>query len=239
MSKAVEFSIVIPAYNEASNLPALLARYREVWEDLPAELVIVDNGSTDGTKEVLEQELTRPELAFARVVTVNENRGYGHGIHSGLVSTTAEVVGFSHADMQTDPADLFRAFHRLRRSENPRKTIVKGQRAPRDFGAELITRGMSLVATLVLMRKLTDINAQPKIFHRGLLATLSNPPDGFPYDVYVLYRGLQAGFSIAKIPVVFGQRGHGESKWAADFFSRYRTIINMIGYIIRLRFGKS
>jgi len=234
----MKLSIVIPAYNEAANLPALLARYAEVWEDLPAELIIVDNGSSDGTGEVLARELARPELAFARTVTITDNRGYGHGIHSGLASAAGEVVGFSHADMQTDPADLFRAYHQLRKASDPKKVIVKGKRQPRDFGAELITRGMSLLATVILMRRLSDVNAQPKVFHRGLLERLGNPPDGIPYDLYVLYRGLQAGRELVTIDVVFGQRAHGESRWAANLFSRYRTILNMIGVMIRLRFSR-
>ncbi|MCP3960826.1 MAG: glycosyltransferase [bacterium] len=235
MSQPV-FSIVIPAYNEAANLPTLLARYVEVWEDLPAELVIVNNGSADDTSEVLERELAREELHFARAVTIENNRGYGHGIHTGLLTTTGEIVGFSHADMQTDPADLFRAYHELRAAPDPRQLIVKGQRAPRDFAAELLTAGMSFAASVVLMRKLTDVNAQPKVFHRDHLARLTDPPDGIPYDLYVLFRGLRAGLRIVTIPVQFGERAHGESRWAANIFSRYRTILGMIGFVFRLRF---
>lgn len=238
MTDSIELSIVIPAYNEAANLPSLLARYVEVWEDLPAELIVVDNGSSDGTGDVLAEQLARPELGFARVVTITDNRGYGHGIHTGLMAARGAHVGFSHADMQTDPADLFRAYHELLLSPDPSRVIVKGRRAPRDFGAELITQGMSWVASAILMRRLVDVNAQPKVFHRGHLARLTDPPDGIPYDLYVLYRGLRAGLSIVTIPVVFGERGHGESKWAANVFSRYRTILGMIGYILRLRFSR-
>src|SRR5437764_14461896 len=61
-------SIVLPCYNEAENLPPLLARYAQVWEDLPAELILVDNGSTDHTEAVLRREL--PNYPFARTVKV-------------------------------------------------------------------------------------------------------------------------------------------------------------------------
>ncbi len=238
MTRSLAFSIVIPAYNEAANLPALLERYREVWEDLPAELIVVDNGSSDDTGAVLERELANPELSFARVVRIENNRGYGHGIHTALLSAAGEVVGFSHADMQTDPADLFRAYHQLMLRPDPVRAIVKGERAPRDFAAELLTKGMSFFATVILMRRLSDVNAQPKVFHRSHLERLRNPPDGIPYDLYVLYRGLRAGLEVVTISVVFGQRAHGESRWAANIFSRYRTILNMIGVMIRLRFSR-
>ncbi len=90
----VAFSVVLPCYNEADNLPPLLARYAEAWhaQNLPAELILVDNGSTDHTAEVLARELARPELAFARVVRVPVNRGFGHGTFTGLQAARGEVL---------------------------------------------------------------------------------------------------------------------------------------------------
>ena len=99
-SVPIRFSVILPCYKEAENLPSLLRAYAHVWEDLPAELILVNNGSTDTTAEVLDRELGEPEMAFARTVLVSENRGYGHGIISGLREARGEVVGFSHADMQ-------------------------------------------------------------------------------------------------------------------------------------------
>ncbi|MBE7553506.1 MAG: glycosyltransferase [Anaerolineales bacterium] len=230
-------SIVLPCYNEADNLPLLLKGYRQVWRDLPAELILVDNGSTDPTPAVLARELVRPELAFARTVRVPQNRGYGHGLYTGLRAARGEFVAFSHADMQCSPADVFRAYDRLRTAPNPDQTLVKGQRSGREFSAVLITAGMSLLASTVLLTLLTDINAQPKVFHRSHLDRLTEPPDGFQFDLYVLYRARQAGMKILTIPVVFGERMHGQSKSAFNVFARYRTIWAIVTYIFRLRFG--
>lgn len=232
------FSIIIPAYNEAANLPRLLARYREIWEDLPAELIVVDNGSGDTSASVLAEQLARPDMAFARSLRIEHNRGYGHGIHSGLEAASGEILGFSHADMQTDPADLFRGYHRLLACDDPRRSLVKGERQPRPFRDELVTRGMSVVASTVLLTRLTDINAQPKIFHRSHLDRLTAPPDGIPYDLYVVYRARRAGLRVVTIPVVFAARAHGESRWAASFLSRHRTILDMLRVIVRLRFQR-
>jgi glycosyltransferase involved in cell wall biosynthesis len=231
----IELSIVLPCYNEAENLSPLLQRYADVWEDLPAELILVNNGSTDHSAEVLARELAKPQLAFARTVLVPKNRGYGHGIWTGLQTARGEFVGFSHADMQCSPADLFRAYHKVKAAADPARTIVKGRRARREFAAMLITNGMSFVASTVLGTRLTDINAQPKVFHRSHLQRLTRPPDGFPFDLYVLYQGRRAGLRLETIPVVFGKRGHGQSKWAFSFLSRWRTIWNMVRYIFTLR----
>lgn len=233
----IRFSIVLPCYNEAENLPLLLQGYRQVWQDLPAELILVDNGSTDRTPDVLKVELSRPEFSFARMVRVERNRGYGHGIFTGLQSARGEFVGFSHADMQCGPADLFTAYHALIREANPAGALVKGRRSGRELGAQLVTSTMSVIASSVLLMRLTDINAQPKVFHRGHLERLTEPPDGFQFDLYVLYKARRAGMKLLTIPVEFGRRAHGQSKWALSFFSRYKTILATIRYIFRLRLG--
>jgi glycosyltransferase involved in cell wall biosynthesis len=231
----MQFSIVLPCYNEAENLPPLLERYAQVWQDLPAELILVDNGSTDHTAQVLALELRRPELAFARVVTVPRNRGYGHGIFTGLQAGQGEYLGYSHADMQCSPADLFTAYHRLLAEPEPRRALVKGKRARRAFGDSLVTNTMAALATGILGRRLTDINAQPKVFHRSHLERLADPPNGFQFDLYVLYRARQAGLALITVPVVFGRRAHGQSKWAFSLASRYRTIWATIVYMLQLR----
>jgi glycosyltransferase involved in cell wall biosynthesis len=233
----VRLSIILPCYNEAENLSLLIEAYRDAWEDLPAELILVDNGSTDSTADVLSDLISRPEYNFARVVKVTKNRGYGHGIYSGLLEAQGEFIGFSHADMQCNPADLFAAYHKLVAEPDPTKAIVKGKRARRDFNASLITVTMAFIASIILIKKLTDINAQPKVFHRSHLERLKKPPIGFQFDLYVLYAACCAGLKILTIPVVFGQRAHGQSKWAFSFISRYRTIWATIKYIFSLRFG--
>jgi len=237
----IRFSIVLPCYNEADNLPLLLDRYLQVWgaERLPAELILVNNGSTDRTAQVLDRELSRPELAFARTVLVPQNRGYGHGIYTGLQAAQGEFLGFSHADMQCGPADLFTAYHRLMVEPDPARALVKGKRARRGFGDSLVTNGMAFIASTILWMKLTDINAQPKVFHRSHLGCLTHPPSGMQFDLYVLYQARQAGLKIVTVPVVFGRRAHGQSKWAFSFLSRYRTIWATIVYILRLRFGEA
>ena len=233
------FSMILPCYNEAPNLPPLLECYAQEWQKqgLAAELILVDNGSTDDTPEVLARELARPDLAFARSVRVPVNRGFGHGTFIGLQAARGEVLGFSHADMQYQPSDLYDAYHALMAQPRPERALVKGKRAPRGLGASLVTNTMAALASAVLLMPLTDINAQPKVFHRGHLARMTNPPDGFQFDLYVLYTARRAGLRLLTVPVVFGLRAHGQSKWAFSFVSRYRTIWATIVYIFKLRFG--
>jgi glycosyltransferase involved in cell wall biosynthesis len=235
----VQLSVVLPCYNEADNLPALLAGYRAVWPKFPAELILVDNGSTDATAAVLARELARPDYSFARAVRVERNQGYGHGVFTGLQAAHGQFLACSHADMQCAPMDVFRAWDLLIDQSAPDRVLIKGQRGPRGFSANLITNGMAVISSVVLGTRLTDINAQPKLFHRGHLANLPNPPAGFQFDLYLLYRAKKCGLVIETLPVAFGERLHGQSKWAFSLFSRWRTIWATIRYIFALRLGRA
>ena len=232
MSKTA-FSVVLPCYNEADNLSLILEGYRRVWRD-SCELVLVNNGSTDHTANLLEQELAKPENKFVRSVLVPVNRGYGYGVMAGVRAAKGEVIGISHADMQCDPLDLFRSYDRLmENSGNP--VLVKGKRGPREFTASLVTVGMSAIATMVLMTRLTDINAQPKVFPHSLVEHLINAPNGFELDLCILFTARKLGWQILEVPVIFRTRVHGTSKWAFSFTSRWKHIWATLKYIFKLR----
>jgi len=135
MSKVV-FSVVLPCYNEAENLLMILAGYRRVWRD-SCELVLVNNGSTDNTAKFLEQELAKAENSFVRSVLVPVNQGYGYGVMAGVRAAKGEVIAVSHADMQCDPLDVFRAYDRLiANSGNP--AFFKCKRAPRAYTSSFL-----------------------------------------------------------------------------------------------------
>jgi glycosyltransferase involved in cell wall biosynthesis len=227
-------SIVLPCYNESRNLPLLLKRYREAWEDFPAELLLVENGSTDDSAATLDQLLASGHYPFARVVRVPVNRGYGFGMMSGLRDARGEFVAFSHADMQCAAADVFAAFRMLRGSPDPERSLVKGRRYGRHWRDRIITAAMSVIAFALLGRRLTDINAQPKVFHRSLLDFLKHPADGFQLDLYILYIAASHGFTIRTVPVAFPPRIHGTSNWAFSLASRCRFIGQMIHYMFEL-----
>jgi glycosyltransferase involved in cell wall biosynthesis len=230
------FSIVLPCYNEAENLPSILKAYRDAWTDLSAELILVNNGSTDATAAVLDRELAKPENQFARSVLVPVNQGYGFGVMAGVRAAKGRVIGISHADMQCAAADLFRAYDLWARSASP-KTLIKGKRARRPLGAAFVTTVMATVASTVLLTTLTDINAQPKLFERSLLDHLTHPPNGFELDLYFLYTARKHGWTVRTIPVIFGKRLHGDSKWAFSLASRRKHIWATLKFILGLRFA--
>lgn len=234
-------SIVVPCYNEAQNLPSLIARFEAIHTpDADWELVLVDNGSTDDSGTVLGGELAMPGRAFARIVTVpSPNIGYGHGIMTGLRAARGDLLAWTHADGQTPPADVLRAFDLLASAPDASRTFVKGRRRERPVKDALFTLGMQAVGALVLGENLADINAQPKAFSRALLNLATAPPVDLSLDLYFFWLARTHGYALRTFDVHFGQREHGASKWAFNWRSKARNIARTVKFMGALRTGGS
>src|SRR5262249_12308601 len=123
----MDLSVVVPCYNEAANLRRLFGRFREVLGDSRGiEVVLVNNGSKDNSCDISADEPPRPATAFARLVHVPVNKGYGFGIVSGLRAARGRFLGWTHADLQTDPADIVRGFDELLRQPDADRCILRG-----------------------------------------------------------------------------------------------------------------
>ena len=160
----MKLSIVVPCYNEAENIPLILDRFRKVIHRKDVEVILVDNGSRDKTPELLKGLLS--EYEFARSIRVETNKGYGYGILQGLKSCSGDFIGWTHADMQTDPADMIRALKIIEAHGDDEQIFVKGTRRGRPVFDQFFTVGMSLFETMYLGMRLYDINAQPNVFSR-------------------------------------------------------------------------
>ncbi len=237
-------SVVVPCYNEEKNIPLIIARFKEALSrytgSAPVEIILVNNGSLDQSAAIMEKEIESSGSKQFRIETVKVNQGYGFGILSGLRAAKGDVLAWTHADMQTDPYDVFLAFEHYKstlaaKGCKPDAILVKGRRIGRKFGEWAFTLGMSFISSVILQSLLFDINAQPKLFHRSLFQSLKDPPWDFSLDLYLLYTARFRGIKIHTIDVRFVPRIHGESKWAFSFKSKYKTILRTIRYIIGLR----
>ena len=234
MINGVRYSLVIPCYNEAANLPLLLERASESLSQKPGlELILVDNGSSDKSPDVLAQLL--PRYPFARSVRVDINQGYGHGILSGLAAAKGEILGWTHADMQTDPADFLTAIEYCQNSKNPGPHFIKGLRYGRPLADQIFTVGMSLFETVLLMTSLRDINAQPTVFPRTFFTSWENPPKDFSLDLFAYYQAKRQSLKVYRFPVLFSARSHGVSHWNIDWRSKVKFIQRTVSYSLSLR----
>ncbi|MFA6317684.1 MAG: glycosyltransferase family 2 protein, partial [Elusimicrobiota bacterium] len=179
-------SLVVPCWNEAESLPGLVERFAAALRRTDVEIILVDNGSTDRTAEVLAGITAR--RPFCRKVSLAANQGYGGGILAGLKAAGGAFLGWTHADLQTDPADALKGLELLESCPAPEKTLVKGLRTGRPLAARLFTWGMAGYASLALGTRLWDINGQPVLFHRALVGEWPGVmPSDFTFDLAALY----------------------------------------------------
>ena len=118
----MKLSIIIPCYNEAENIPLLIESINNVYKS-DTEIILVDNGSTDNTCDVLLKELESINNASIRLVRVENNIGYGHGIMAGVKEAKSQIIAWTHADLQTDVRDVYNGYEIFRNQPNQKKTF--------------------------------------------------------------------------------------------------------------------
>lgn len=227
----MKLSVIIPCYNEAANLPLLLDRCSTLGENSNIEVILVDNGSSDNSAEVLEKLL--PSYPHCRTIRVPVNQGYGFGILSGLKAAQGDVLAWTHADMQTDPKDMLRglAFFQLHSNH----IYVKGRRIKRPIADVFFTIGMSVFETCLLQTRLWDINAQPNMFSREFFESWQNAPHDFSLDLFAYFTARNQGLPVYRFPVKFGERAHGISHWNVNWAAKMKFIRRTIDFSFELK----
>lgn len=231
----MKLSIVVPCYDEAENIPLILKRFGEVIKRDDIEVILVDNGSRDDSPQVIRRLL--PAYPFAKTVHIENNQGYGYGVIQGLKACSGEFIGWTHADMQTDPADLVRALDIIEANNCDETLFVKGNRKGRPLFDQFFTSGMSLFETIYMGARLYDINAQPNVFSRNFFDTWQNPPKDFALDLYALYMAQKSGLRIERFDVVFPKRLHGTSHWNTGLASKWKFIKRTVDFSRKLKRG--
>ena len=228
------YSLVIPCYNEAATLPALIERLGAIFaERLDVEVILVNNGSTDNSEQILD--IAIKQHLFLKKVHVPINQGYGYGILEGLAVAKGDVLGWTHADMQADPADALVGFAFFEKAENLQFLFVKGKRHGRSLTDVFFTIGMSFFESILFRMPLWDINAQPTLFSREFYENWQNPPHDFALDLYVYATAIKEHQKVQRFPVYFGKRLHGLSHWNIDWRSKIKFIKRTMDFSFSLQ----
>lgn len=228
----MKYSLIIPCYNESKSLPQLLERCTPLIHKGNIEVILVDNGSNDETAIVLDTLL--PQYPGCRSIRVEQNQGYGFGITSGLSAATGDILGWTHADLQTDPADILQGIALFEQFGS--NTLVKGKRYGRPLSDTVFTAGMSLFETFLFRRAFWDINAQPNLFPRNFFESWVNiAPKDFSLDLFVYFMAQKKGLAIKRFPVKFGKRVFGTSHWNIDWKAKKKFIMRTIQFSLELK----
>lgn len=202
-------TILVPVYNEASFIEQVL---RNVAKHLPsAEVVVIDDGSTDGTSHILER--LAPELQFHRL-THPRNQGKGAAIRTGLEHAQGDYILIQDADLEYDPED-YQAL--LRPLLSDRASVVYGSRflGPHRaiyFWHRLGNWVITMCINLLFNASLTDVETGYKVFRRDLLRPLSLRSSGFDIEVEVTCKLLRRGCTMFEVPIAYYGRTYAEGK---------------------------
>jgi glycosyltransferase involved in cell wall biosynthesis len=219
-------SILMPIFNERATLEraieGVLAAKLPV--DL-AELVLIDDGSSDGSAELLNGSW--PDAV--RVVHHAENRGKGAAVRTGLELATGTFVGIFDADLEYDPADLGALMGPLLRGETNVVFGTRGFRSHSAFGFWYVVgnKAVTLAANVLYDSWLSDIMCCPKLMRTELMQSLELREPGFAIEPEITARVLQAGERVYEVPVSYRARSRDEGKklTALDGFRVLRTLI--------------
>ena len=225
----MDISLIIPCYNEAQNLPSLIHRCEKLIEKVPMEIILGDNGSTDDTAGIIAKH------THIKMVSVENNEGYGKGILEGLRFAKGDILAWTHADLQTDPSDLIEGIKFFQYADDPKTIFVKGKRHGRPIIDLFFTFGMSIFETILLKKFLWDINAQPTIFHKSFYDKWHLPPKDFSLDLYTYFMAKKSKLTIKRFPVEFSNRLYGESNWNVSLKGRYNFIKRTLIYSLQLK----
>ena len=231
----INVSIVLPCYNESGNMSTILEKsFKLLGQFQDYEIILVNNGSTDDTDSILDN-IEKDKCSRLKIIKIDKNIGYGHGITSGLNAASGNIFCWTHADNQTDLFDVPRGIEILGNCDN--QTAIKGKRKGRGLLDRFFTYGMQLFVKLYLGVHLDDINAQPKIIYKHTYQQLIkyDAPIDFSLDLFLLYKLVKHNIKIKEIDVDFSERLHGEAKGGGTLKSKLSLTIRTFKYILQLK----
>ena len=220
-------SIVVPAYNESKRLPPTLEKI-VAWtrtRDFPCEIVVVDDGSSDGTQQVLAQLGD----STVKVVKHPANRGKGAAVRTGFAHAVGDYVLVQDADLEYDPEDWPRLLRPIIRG---RARVVYGSRFTGERRNMLFlhwvgNRFLSLVTNVLYNTTLSDMETCYKVMDRNLVNELALQADQFDIEPEITAKILRRGIRIYEVPISYAGREFDEGKkitWR-DGFSALSTLV--------------
>jgi len=233
--KLSRISILIPVFNEVRTLHELLAQVdMATVAGLEKELIIVDDGSTDGTREILEQ-LDGLQTSF-RVVFHGQNMGKGAAIRTALTYATGDLVLIQDADLEYDPRDYEDLVAPILRG---RADVVYGSRLRggkpvRDFSLLYLwgNKFVTLVTNVLYGAALTDMETGYKLFRADVIKNLHIRANRFDFEPEFTAKILKRNIRIFEVPITFNPRDYSQGKkirmsdafWALWTLLKYRFV---------------
>jgi glycosyltransferase involved in cell wall biosynthesis len=210
-SDTMHISVVIPVYNEVSTIREIVVRVQAV--DLEKEIIIVDDGSTDGTREQLEE--ISQSYDNLRVLYHDRNQGKGAALRTGFEVVTGDIVIIQDADLEYDPREYPVLLEPIL---DGRADIVYGSRflgGPHRvlfFWHYLGNRFLTLLSNMLTNLNLTDMETCYKVFKKEVLDNIKIKSNRFGFEPEFTAKVAKKGFRIYETPISYSGRTYAEGK---------------------------
>lgn len=222
----MKLSVVMPVFNEKATIREIIDKVLAV--DLDKELIIVDDGSTDGTRDILKE--LEPSLGgSARIFYLDRNRGKGWAVRQGIAQATGDVLVIQDADLEYEPEE----FHNLLEPfQKGRAAVVYGSRflGGHRTGYYWTTLGNKLLTWLtnvIYNTNLTDMETCYKLFAMDVIREIPLKCQRFEFEPEVTAKVLKRGVHIYEVPISYIGREYSEGKkitWK-DAWEAFKTLV--------------
>jgi Glycosyltransferases involved in cell wall biogenesis len=224
-----KISILIPTYNERENIELLLKILTSRFNFY--EILIVDDGSTDGTIDIIEK-FTR-KYPNVKLIERGSKKGLGSALKEGILSSKADYIITIDADLSHNPYEIPKLISKLNTNQ-----IVIGSRHLKgskiigwNFYRFLIHITANLIAKWFLMLKCSDITSGFRVYKRDSILKIIKyaKSSGFSFQVEVLYIAKKLNYKITEVPIIFINRKKGKSKFnVIEMLEYLKTILSLI-----------
>ena len=225
-------SIVVPVYNEARTVAEVIERLIAIDLPAPREILVVNDGSTDGTREVLDRMPPRPEL---RIIHAERNAGKGSAIRIGFGQAAGTIVAIQDADLELDPAQIAELVRPILAGQT---RVVYGSRflagnpdAP--WISIFANKVLTGATNLLFGGRLTDMETCYKVMTTEVARSLNLECNRFDIEPEISAKLLRDGHSILELPVRFEPRSRAQGKKIG-----WRDGVQAIGVLLKYRFKK-
>ena len=228
--RPVDVSVLVPAKDEAENLPLFMEQAARAFAADAAvayEVIVIDDGSRDGTDRVLGD--LQGQYSFLRVARHRSQRGIADALRTGYLHSSGRVLVFYPADLQFKPEDIPRLVAPILKDESDLVTGFKQG----DYDKQFVSSVYNRLSRALFDVRVKDLNSV-KAYRREIMDNLPVRPDWHRYMVVI---AAEQGFAIHEIPIPLYPRHAGKSK----FGSWHRIpigVLDMLSVWFELRFGK-
>ena len=232
---APKLSVIMPVYNEAGTIAEIIERVQNAPLDLPKELIVVDDASTDGTRQVVDK-LRSEGAGEIRVLAHEVNRGKGAAIRTGVANASGDIILIQDADLEYDPRDYPRLLEPILEDQ---ADVVFGNRfhgGPHRvlyFWHYVANRLLTLLTNVLTGLNLSDMEVGYKVFRAPVLRQIALRSNRFGFEPEIAVKVAKLGCRVYEVPIRYYGRTYEEGKKIT-----WRDGLAALFHLLRYRFFK-